>query len=185
MKIFSFDAKTVGLCRKPFAIAAIVYENGIETARFFVRRELTETETRFAKTQVFDNFSLVENITVCDSFSCVESYETMLTNFANFYKTHKQDAECICHMGTNILEAYILREMHKLGMIDDSYIPYPLYDVSNNLQQAGENPVSVDEYAKKYKLKVTDYGTIHNPLYDSEVAAKVYMHLNNNLKLKK
>lgn len=36
-KIFSFDAETDGLYGNPFAVAAIVYQDGQEIARFIAR----------------------------------------------------------------------------------------------------------------------------------------------------
>ena len=69
--------------------------------------------------------------------------------------------------------------MWQQELIGDFDGPYPLYDVSGNLQQAGEDPTSVDTYAKKHGLKIADYGTTHHPLYDCEVAAKVYHYLKN------
>ena len=47
----------------------------------------------------------------------------MLSGFADFYKAHKQDAECVCHMGY-IVESHLLREMHRLGFIGDWDAPY-------------------------------------------------------------
>ena len=105
-----------------------------------------------------------------------QRYEDMLRDFSEFYLANKQDADCICHMGY-IVEAHLLREMHRLGFIGEWDAPYPLFDVSGNLQAAGEDATSVDAYAKKHGLKVSDYGTTHNPLYDCEVAAKAYIHL--------
>ena len=52
-----------------------------------------------------------------------------------------------------IVEAHLLREMHRIGAIGDWDAPYPLYDISGNLQAVGENPTSVDEYVKKYNLE--------------------------------
>ena len=65
-----------------------------------------------------------------------------------------------------------LRDMHAQGVIGDWDGPYPMLDVSGNLQQAGEDPTSVDSYVKKYELSVGEFdGGTHNPLYDSAVAA--------------
>lgn len=167
-KIFSFDAETDGLWGNPFAIAAIVYEDEIETARFLSRLpDATVTDT-WAIKNVLPTLTGVE-VTHAD-------YSAMLSDFAAFYLAHKDGAEVICHMGY-IVEAYLLREMHRIGVIGDWDGPYPLYDVSGNLQAAGEDPASVDAYAKKHGLEVSDYGTTHNPLHDCEVAAQVYMHL--------
>ena len=167
-KVFSFDAETDGLWGQPFAVAAIVYENGQETARFIAR--LSDA--------VVTNSWVIENVlpTLADVHTTHETYESMLADFAVFYMANKADAECVCHMGY-IVEAHLLREMHRLGFIGDWDAPYPLYDVSGNLQAAGEDPTSVDVYAKKHALEIADFGTTHNPLYDCEVAAKVYIHL--------
>lgn len=168
-KIFSFDAETDGLWGQPFAVAAIVYEGEQETARFIARLSDDVVVNQWVKDNVLPTLS--------DIAPTHDTYDAMLRDFAAFYLTYKRDADCICHMGY-IVEAYLLREMHRLGFIGDWDAPYPLYDVSGNLQAAGEDATSVDAYAKKYGLQVSDYGTTHNPLYDCEVAARVYMHLN-------
>lgn len=167
-KVFSFDAETDGLWGNAFAVAAILYEDGVETARFLSR----------LPDAVVKNSWVVENVlpTLANVLPTHETYEAMLADFADFYKANKAGAECICHMGY-IVEAHLLREMHRLELIGDWDAPYPLYDVSGNLQAAGEDPTSVDGYAKKHHLALADYGTTHNPLYDCEVAAKVYLHL--------
>lgn len=206
-KIFSLDAETDGLWGNPFAVAAIVYEfvpektenvsrqlSGAETVarggdpgyRLWVREDVRTpakwVETKRILLRLPDSFvtnswvkqnvlSTLEGVAVTH-----ESYESMLSDFANFYKVNKADADCICHMGY-IVEAFLFREMHRLGFIGDWDAPYPLYDVSGNLQAAGEDPTSVDEYVKKHGLSVADYGTTHNPLYDCEVAAKCYVNL--------
>jgi len=105
-----------------------------------------------------------------------KAYEAMIRDFSAFYLKHKEGADVICHMGY-IVEAHVLREMYRLGFIGDWDAPYPLLDISGNLQSAGEDPTSVDAYAKKYGIEVTGYGSTHNPLYDCEVAARCYMHL--------
>ena len=99
-----------------------------------------------------------------------QSYEGILRDFTAFYLANKQDATVICHVGSPV-------EMHRLGFIGDWDAPFPLIDISGNLDQMGEDPTSVDSYAQKYGLEISDYGTTHNPLYDCEVAAKVYIHL--------
>lgn len=207
-KIFSFDAETDGLWGNPFAIAAIIYEfqpqktenvgrqlSGAETVarggdpayRPWIREDV-RTPAKWVETNriilrlpdgVVTNDWVKENVlpTLAAVAPTHKTYEAMLAAFADFYKTHKDNADCICHMGY-IVEAHLLREMHRLGFIGDWDAPYPLYDVSGNLQEAGEDPTSVDAYVKKHGLNVADYGTTHNPLYDCEVAAKAYIHLN-------
>lgn len=167
-KILSFDAETDGLWGNPFAVAAIVYENGQETARFIARLSDAAVTNSWVAENVLPTLSGV--------VPTHENYEEMLSDFAKFYKANKADAHCVCHMGY-IVESHLLREMHRLGFIGDWDAPYPLYDVSGHLQAAGENATSVDEYAKKHNIKVSYFGSTHNPLYDCEVTAKVYMHL--------
>lgn len=169
-KILSIDAETDGLWGNPFSIAAIVYENGIEIAKFVARLPDSVVTNQYVIKNILP---AMENIEVTH-----ESYKNMIRDFANFYKNHKENATCICHMGY-IVEAHLLREMHRLKYIGDFDAPYPLLDISGHLDAASEDPTSVDKYVKKYKLVVTDYGTTHNPLYDCEVAAKVFIHLNN------
>lgn len=179
-KIFSFDAETDGLWGNAFAVAAIVYERHYmpggpyyyqETARFIAR--LSDAHVK--------NQWVTENVlpTLAGIAPTHNSYEEMLADFTAFYMLHKADADCVCHM-RYIVEDHLLREMHRLGLIGDWDAPYPLYDVSGNLQAAGEDETSVDAYAKKFGLRLNDCGTTHNPLYDCEVAAMAYIHLNNN-----
>lgn len=190
-KIFSFDAETDGLWGNPFAVAAIVYElqesnpQWVETARFIARLSDDVVADNWVRENVLPTLEGVpvthpEGEYVHESqwtgYCEINAYEAMLAEFAEFYKSHKADADVICHMGY-IVEAHLLREMHRLGFIGDWDAPYPLLDVSGNLQAAGEDPTSVDNYAKKHGLWVADYGTTHNPLYDCEVAAKAYIRL--------
>lgn len=176
-KIFSFDAETNGLWGDPFAVAAIVYEERymtggapfwVETDRFIARLPDSAVTNRWVFEHVLP--------ALADISPTHDSYEGMLRDFATFYLKHQKGAEFVCHMGY-VVEAHLLREMYRFGFIGDWAAPYPLHDVAGNLRQAGEDPTSVDKYAVKYDLKITDYGTTHNPLYDCEVAAKVYIHL--------
>lgn len=167
MKIFSFDAETNGLWGQAFSIAALVYENGVETARFIGRCPI-EGETNSWVTE--NVLPKMEDIPVTHNY-----YDELLADFAKFYLANKADAHVIVHMGVPV-EATLLKDAHSRGFIGDWDGPYPLIDVTGNLQQAGENPVSCDSYVAKYGLEVAE-GNSHNPLYDSEVAAKVFMHL--------
>jgi len=194
-KIFSFDAETDGLWGNPFAIAAIVYEKKrLSGAQLQSKHgngsyppENDPSDFYWVKTSNFiaklpthcvENSWVKENVlpTLADIAPTHSTYKAMLSDFADFYKANKEGADVICHMGY-IVEAHLLREMRRLEMIGEWDAPYPLLDVSGNLQAAGEDPTSVDSYAKKHRLEIADYGTTHNPLYDCEVAAKVYIHL--------
>ena len=167
--IVSVDAETNGLWGPPFSIGALVYgESGVEIARFVARCPIKDDVDSWVKENVLPK---MENIPVTH-----ETYESMLADFAKFYLAHKADAEVIVHMGVPV-ESNLLRDMHSQGCIGDFDGPYPLLDVAGELAQAGENPTSVDSYVSKWGLVVPDFGSTHNPLYDSAVAAEVHKHL--------
>ncbi len=169
-KIFSFDAETNGLWGKAFAIGALVYdENGTEIARFAGRLPDEAVTDEWVKKNVLPTLAAMP-VTHAD-------YLSLLADFAKFYMANKVDVDVLVHMGY-IVETKLLRDMHDVGYIGDWDAPYPLLDVAGNLEQVGEDPTSVDGYAKKHGLDVGEFeGGTHNPLYDSAVAAAVYRHL--------
>lgn len=169
-RIFSFDGEANGLWGEAFSIGALVYdENGTEVARFVGRCPIEGAVDDWVAENVLPQ---ITDIPVTHS-----SYTELLAAFASFYLQYKQGADVVVHMGY-IVEAKILRDMHDRGLIGDWDGPYPLYDVSGNLQQAGEDSTSVDGYARKHGLSVGEFeGGTHNPLYDSAIAAVVYQHL--------
>lgn len=169
-KLFSFDAETNGLWGQAFAIGALVYdENGAEIGRFVGRLPDTEVTDGWVRENVLPK---ITDIPVTH-----QSYDALLADFAAFYKANKDGADVVVHMGY-IVEARILRDLHDKGLIGDWDGPYPLYDVSGNLQAAGADPTSVDKFAAEHNLLVDEFaGGTHNPLYDSAVAAAVYRHL--------
>ena len=171
-KVFSFDAETNGLWGQAFAIGALVYdENGTEVARFVGRLPDSEVTDSWVRENVLPK---ITNILVTH-----DNYEALIASFTEFYKAHKDGADIVVHMGY-IVEAKVLRDMHDLGFIGDWDGPYPLFDVSGNLQAAGADPTSVDKFVSENRLFIGEFeGGTHNPLYDSAVAAVVYQFLVN------
>ena len=168
-KIFSFDAETNGLWGRAFSIGALVYdESGAEVARFVGRIPDTEVTDSWVRENVLPK---METILVTH-----ESYEALLADFAKFYLENKAEADIIVHMGVPV-ESNLLRDMHSQGCIGDFDGPYPLLDLAGELAQAGEDSTSCDKYVAKWGLSVPSFGTSHNPLYDSAVAAEVHKHL--------
>ena len=168
-KVFSFDAESDGLWGSVFAIAAIVYdENGKEEGRFLGR----------LPDKVVTNDWVKENVLpqLADVPITHQDLGDLLADFAEFYLAKKAEADVIVHMGVPV-ESNLLQEMYSRGLIGDWDGPFPLIDLAGMLLQAGEDPTSVDGYAEKFGLKVGDFGSSHNPLYDSEVAARVFLHL--------
>ena len=167
-KILSFDAETNGLWGKPFAIAAIVYVDGEETNTFIGRCPIEGPTLPWVAENVIPTLHGVdENFT---------DYLSLLKGFCDFYLANKNDATVIVHMGCPV-ETSIFKDAHSAGFLGDWDAPYPLLDIAGNLSQAGEDPTSPDSYVKKHNLSISDYGTTHNPLYDCEVAARVFIHL--------
>ena len=107
-----------------------------------------------------------------------KAYKNMLKDFAEFYLKYKDTAEVLYHMG-HIVEANLFREMHRLELIGDWDAPYTPIEVADHLRAINEPCDSVDSYVKKHDLKISDYGTTHNPLYDCGVVAKVYFDIIN------
>ena len=169
-KILSFDGETNGLWGQSYAIGALVYdESGAEAARFVGRCPIEGEVDKWVAENVLPK---IADIPVSHA-----GYDALLTDFAKFYLANKQDADVIVHMGF-IVETKILRDMHERGLIGDWDAPYPLYDISGNLQAAGADPTSVDKFVAANNLSVGEFeGGTHNPLYDSAVAAAVYRHL--------
>jgi len=172
-RVFSFDAETDGLWGQAFAIGALGYnEAGDEISRFVGRLPDSAVTDQWVKNNVLPQLAGVP-ITH-------DTYDALLTEFAKFYLANKVDADVVVHMGY-IVEAKVLRDMHDRGLIGDWDGPYPLHDVSGNLQAEGADPTSVDKFATEHQLQIgvgTDIvGGTHNPLWDSAVAAAVYRHL--------
>ena len=143
-RTFSFDAETNGLWGEAFAIGAIVYdEQGVEIAQFVGRLP----DTKVTDAWVIDNvLPKIGNIPVTH-----QTYDELLASSADFYKANKEGCDVIVHMGF-IVEVKVLRDLHERKLIGDWDAPYPLLDVSGNLQQAGEDPTSVDKYVQKHGL---------------------------------
>lgn len=167
-KIFSFDAETNGLWGQAFAIAALIYnERANEIARFIGRCPIEGDVNPWVKDNVLPK---MEDIPVTHN-----SYDELLADFAKFYLANKADALVIVHMGVPV-ESKLFTDAHEHGYIGDWDGPYPLIDIAGNLQQAGEDPTSCDSYIAEYGLEIPK-GNSHNPLYDSEVTARVFFHL--------
>lgn len=166
-KVFSFDSETNGLWGQAFSIAAIVMENGIEAARFIARCPIEEPVNSWVAENV-----LPQMVAIPETH---ENYNSMLTDFMQFYMEHKTDADVIVHMGLPV-EARLFLDAHTAGIIGDWDAPYPLIDISAYLE-VGD---SVDRYNVDHGIVVPEFdGGTHNPLYDSFAAALCYNNICN------
>lgn len=171
MEILSVDAETDCLWGNPFWIAGIVYdEKGKEIDKINVAIKNPKVKEEWVKENVLPELEKCTNVTL------VDNYETMLEKFAEFYNKYRDKSTVLWHMG-HIVESYLFRELHRLELIGDWDAPYTPIEVSEILRQNNEDADSVDSYIEKNNISVNDYGSTHNPLYDCEVAAKVYFDL--------
>jgi hypothetical protein len=167
-KVFSFDCESNGLWGQIFAVAAVVTsEDGQIIDSFMGQCPINGEINEWVRANVLPTLENVPRY---------ESYRDLLEDFAKFYMKHKSDSDVVTHMGY-IVEAKLLRDLREFGLIGEWDGPFPMYDVSGHLQLMGEEPTSVDAYAEKYGVVVGIEGSTHNPLYDSAVTAKVYLHL--------
>lgn len=173
-KMFSFDAETNGLWGQAFAIGALVFENDVEVARFVGRCPIEGDVNSWVAENVIPQMTAIP--------VSHNSYAELLADFAKFYLANKA-GDVVVHMGVPV-ESKVLLDMHASGLIGDWDGPYPLHDVAGYLAQAGEDPTSCDGYVRKYGLVLAGQyaGGTHNPLYDSEVAARVLIHLRSRIK---
>ena len=169
--VMSVDAETDGLWGKSFAIAAIVYHtDDIILSKFTARVPDSFVSDKWVKDNVLP--TLENNFPVTH-----ETREEMLADFASWYMKMKDNGPVLWHMG-HIVEAKLFRELVELKLIGEFDAPYCPIEVSSILESIGYyKSDSVDSYAKENNLKISDYGNTHNPLYDCEVAAKVYLHI--------
>lgn len=185
----SIDAESNGLWGNAFAVAGIIYDSqtGEEVDKICLRLPSDAVTDSWVKENVLPtlNFPVTHTGNVLFDTQIgkekrlEKTYKEMLSDFSNWYKKYKDDSDVLWHMG-HIVESHLFREMHKFGFIGDWDAPYVPIEVSVYLEMAGESADSVDSYAKKHNLDITDYGTTHNPLYDCEVAFKCYFHIINN-----
>lgn len=168
-KVFSFDVETNGLQGKGFSVAAVIYEDGVETDSFLARCPISGEVNDWIAQNVLPQMTGISE-THC-------TYKAMLKAFAEYYLANKENATVIVHMGMPV-EARFMLDMHAIGAIGDWDMPYPLIDVAGNLQQAGCDPTSVDSYNQSRGIEVPACeGGTHNPLYDSRAVALCYMDL--------
>lgn len=183
-KFISLDVESNGLDGKPYAVAMQVYQNGKVVDAICLSCDIVEPIDSWLQ----ENPYLLEV-----KGSTKIPYHQMMEHAVNFYKKHacrNENNEVVESWGSPnynttpilyhcgmIVEGrffYELRQMSLLGKFERPMCPI---EVGNFLMAAGENPFSCDEYVKKHNLTIEFDGGTHNPLYDCEVAAKVFIHL--------
>lgn len=162
-KVLSMDGESNGLWGQTFAIAAVLLEDGKQTAQFIGRCPIVDPVNEWVAENVIPQITKIE--------VNHKDYRSLLQAFMDFYMSNKQDADVVVHMGLPV-EAKLFLDAHSMGIIGDWDAPYPLIDIS----AFSEIRDSVDGYNKAHTIAVPDYdGGTHNPLYDSMAAALAYM----------
>ncbi len=185
-KVISIDAETDGLWGDPFAVAAIMYDGGVEVGKILLRLPNCIVKSEWVRENVLPALQAVPVThgwpNIAQQVASKEklqkdAYEGMLKDFAVFYMSAKEEGFApLWHMG-HVVEAYLFRELVRLGYTGEWDAPFCPIEVATMLELSGHNPSSVDGYVSQYGLEVADYGSSHNPLYDCEVAYRVYEHL--------
>ena len=179
----SLDCETNGLYGQVYAIAMQVYNNGKLAQSLCLSCPISGE---------LDSW-LVQNPHLIEvKGSTKTTYLDMMNQAAEFYKQHaciNEEGEVemawgnpnynttpiLYHCGM-IVEGGFFRTLRWIGLIGLFEAPMAPIEVADYLRMKGENPYSVDQYMDKYGLQ-KPVGSTHNPLYDCEVAAKVYLHL--------
>ena len=110
------------------------------------------------------------------------THKPLLQAFAEYYNKLREqyDVRVLWHMG-HVVEAHLFRQIVNLGYIGEWDAPYVAIEVASFLEAAGFQPDSVDKYATEKGIEVNVSGSsTHHPLYDCEVAYRVYQHLIKN-----
>lgn len=179
--ILTIDAETNGLWGRIFAIGAIAYgENGERISMFQGRTSMKEVDNPWVIENVLPH---LQDIPVIEEEGSREPYthKPLLKAFAEYYQNLREqyDVRVLWHMG-HVVESHLFRCLVNMGYIGEWDAPYVPIEVASFLEAAGYQPDSVDKYASEKGLEIKVDGSTHHPLYDCEVAYRVYKHLIKN-----
>jgi hypothetical protein len=186
---FFLDAETNGLGGQVFAIHADVYSaDGQKIAEFTGKCPIKGEVNPWVAENVLPN--------LVDMTETHISEDALLSDFANFHnefrfaddkvdapvwerKTTKFWAHMPAPVETNAVYDRMV-EKNFLGAFDR---PYGWFTAETALELVGENPSSVDGYAKKFGVVVPFEGATHHPGYDCAVAKAVVDHIRSRIKV--
>ena len=170
MKLLSLDAEVNGLYGMAFAIAFTIRENG---------KEVYSWQGRCPDSYVTDGW-VMENIFPAIKDMTVDhaTPEALEEAFWEEWMEHKDGCTVIAHCGSPV-ESGLFRRCVERDLGSRQWDgPYPaMHDVATLLLMNGEDPLSVDSYAKKRGIKSEFRGSTHHPMYDAVIAAQVWESL--------
>lgn len=168
--VLSLDAETNGLWGEILAVGASLYDEAGEVIAKYSKRSTKEPTNDWVLKNAWPH--------VVDMDTVDGGEAELLADFAEFYNEVKGKTPGVrelWHMG-HIVEAYLFRRMRELDLIEDFGGPYTPIEVSAHLDMAGRPADSVDSYMEEFDIPKPS-GATHNPLYDCEVAYKVWRHI--------
>lgn len=169
---------------KPYAVAMQVWQNGEVISQFCGSCKI--------EGEIGDWLQKNPHLLTVNHSIQYSSYEEMMREAASFYLWHScrndqgevvqswgapdhNTTPVLYHCGMTV-EGEFFRELKRLELIGIFQAPMAPIEVGDYLRLAGENPYSVDAYAQKHGIALPA-GETHNPLYDCDIAARVFLHL--------
>lgn len=165
----SFDAETIGLLGDVFAIGWSVYDNGVE-----IDNGLISCSPNHAKGSDEDRMWVENN---CPEFKVthISSFSLMTTFWNKFTEWKKQDYHFLADFAWPV-EANLFLKIVNLDPKNRKWNgPFPLLDLATLKVALGYDP-----------HRSLDIGGImpdHNPLHDSQHAAKEWIYLCNKAQM--
>jgi DNA polymerase III epsilon subunit-like protein len=181
----SMDCETNGLHGRVYSVAFIRYENGVEKNRFCgscpILGEKADwilqnphLETVEGATNYTNEFELFAAASAWwKKQASTDNKDNEIKNSWGY--TDFNGVPTLYHCGM-IVEGGFFRRAVELGFLGQFEAPMAPIEVADFLRFMGENPYSVDSYAAKHGIDLP-VGQTHNPIYDCQVAAAVYLDI--------
>lgn len=171
-KIFALSVVNNGFLGTAFLIGAVVYDEHSKLIAQFLGRSVINNA-------IDGDVEKNINPKIMGISVSFENYHRLLGEFAMFYLANKQDADIVGHLNFPANSA-VFHHMATLGLIGERDVPYPFFDIVGNLQQTGEDVISLDLYSEKW---MTNFGCDDieggsvNPLYRAMEIAQIYHNM--------
>lgn len=177
-KILSLDVESNGLWGRPISIGFTVEEKGelVYKAEACCLNEI-DNASDWVKENVINKLNERTDIVK------FETYNELLKWFADEYLKYKDTHTTVYHMG-HIVEANLFKELVNNKFIGEWDAPYTPVEISVLLQICGYSADSVDYLVKENLISKPNNSSVHQALYDAEVAGRAYWYLKDMLSKK-
>lgn len=161
MKIFSFDAEPEGLYGQPFAIGAVVLEEGKDLITFGGWVEPDNNDDDWVKARL--------PAVLRDNLTRFSSRDDLKNEFWKFWLKSKDDAICVVDWGHPV-ESGLMRNCVEIDKLSRQFLgPAPLHEVSTALLCAGIDP-DID----RINFSGIQGLIKHNPIHDALASATCF-----------